>query len=345
METTSLPLVSVICLCYNHEQFVLKALESVIFQTYPAIELLIVDDASQDQSVQRIEDFIVDLPQYCEAFADASLQDARKAMRIVFLKNDQNLGNCKAFNQALKQAKGKYIIDLAADDVLLDERIAKQVAIFESLHNQYGVVFSNALHINPSGEILHYHCPIDALGKSKTAVPSGDVYQAILEKYFISTPTMLIKKEVLEELGGYDETLSYEDFDFWVRSARKYWYYYQDEVTTLKRILPHSHSKGFQQKYSNKHLYSTLEVCKKAQQLNQTAAENEALIQCVSYHLRQCYFLKDYQLLKAYYTFWKELGGTQRHIKLLHYLAQKRLDFSFLYDLYLWGRRRLLAFK
>ncbi len=345
MKNNPKPLVSIICLCYNHEQFVIKALESVIFQTYPAVELLIVDDASQDRSVQRIENFIADLPQYCEAFADAPLQAARHAMRVIFLKNEQNQGNCKAFNQALKQAQGKYVIDLAADDVLLDERLAKQVAIFESLPAQYGVVFSNALHIDPHGKLLHYHHKVNEERRSKVPVPSGDVYQAILEKYFISTPTMLIKKEVLEELGGYDEALSYEDFDFWVRSARKYWYYYQDEVTTLKRILPHSHSKGFQQKYNNKHLHSTLEVCKKAKQLNQTAAEHEALIQCVSYHLRQCYFMKDYALLKEYYAFWQQLGGTQKHIKWLHYLAQKRLDFSFLYDLYLWGRRRLWVFK
>jgi hypothetical protein len=141
---------------------------------------------------------------------------------------------------------------------------------------------------------------VDENQKALEKIPQGDIYQAILEKYFISTPTMLIKRSILEKLNGYDEDLSYEDFDFWVRSARICQYYYQDEVTTLKRILPHSHSSAFYQLQHNPHLQSTLKVCQKALKLNQTAAENAALAKCASYYLRQSFYTQNFDLAADY---------------------------------------------
>ena len=92
-------LVTIICLCYNQEEFVLESLESVISQDYNQIELIIVDDCSTDNSKIVIENWLLNFPQ------------------IQFIANNTNLGNTKSFNKALKLAKGKYIIDLAADDV------------------------------------------------------------------------------------------------------------------------------------------------------------------------------------------------------------------------------------
>ncbi len=339
MEHTQTPLVSIICLCYQHSEYVKKALESVIFQTYPTIELLIVDDASTDKSVEVIEQFIKELPQYQAAFQDATRAEARTKMRVKFWTSNTNQGNCSAFNRALKVAKGKYIIDLAADDVLLDERVAEQVAIFESLPAEYGVIFSNALLIDPDGKVLNPHYPIDAESKSKIEIPQGDIYQSILERYFISTPTMMIKKTVLDELGGYDEALSYEDFDFWVRSSRKFLYHYQDKVTTLKRVLPKSHSTSFYQHKSNPHLASTLKVCRKAQSLNRNSAEHQALIQCVSYHFRQCFFTQNYALALEYYELLEELEKPNTQSKVILFLSKNKVSVRLFYRFYLRVRK------
>ncbi len=333
-DYTNRPLVSVICLCYQHEKYVKKALESVIFQSYPHIELLIVDDASTDQSTKIIQSFINELALYKDAFQNPLQAEARANMRIEFWINSDNKGNCTTFNAAFKEAKGKYIIDLAADDVLLDDRIATQVDIFEQLPSKYGVVFSNALHIDASGRVLYPHHPIDSLEKSKEKIPTGDIYQAVLEKYFISTPTMMIKKAVLDELGGYDEDLSYEDFDFWVRSSRKYFYHYQDKITTLKRMLPISHSSAFRKRKHNPHLASTLIVCKKAQQLNQSPEENKALVKCVTYHFRQCFFTQNHDLVRAYYDFLVQLEGSSSQVRLILFLSKYKVNVSYLYKSY-----------
>ena len=108
------PLVSVICLSYNHEAYVVEALNSVINQTYPNVELLIADDCSKDNSVAVINDWL------------------KEHSNVHFIANEINLGSNKTFNQLAKIAKGEYIIDLAADDVLFPNCIEKQIATFQN---------------------------------------------------------------------------------------------------------------------------------------------------------------------------------------------------------------------
>ena len=104
------PLVTVICLSYNHEKFVVEALNSVLQQNYSPVELIVVDDCSTDKSASIIDSWCL------------------QQNNITFIKNEQNSGNTKSFNTALKIASGDYIIDLAADDVLTYEGIELQVA-------------------------------------------------------------------------------------------------------------------------------------------------------------------------------------------------------------------------
>ncbi len=99
------PLVTVICTSYNHERFITESLQSVLDQTYPMVELIVIDNHSSDQSVARVEELRLQHP------------------HIQLIRNTENLGICRAFNQGLKLAKGKYIIDLSADDVMHRERI------------------------------------------------------------------------------------------------------------------------------------------------------------------------------------------------------------------------------
>ncbi len=76
-------------------------------------------------------------------------------------------------------------------------------------------------------------------------IPQGDVYRDMLTTYFIPGPTMMIRREVFAALGGYDESLSYEDFDFWVRSSRIYRYAFLNERLTSIRKLKSSMSTGW----------------------------------------------------------------------------------------------------
>lgn len=275
------PWVSVICTCYNHADYVLESLRSVVDQTYPNIELIVIDNASTDASAQVITAF-------CRQFPSTR-----------FMQNPVNRGLCRAFNQGLAVAIGDYVIDLAADDVLMPQRVTRQVEQFLSLPAYYGVVFSNATYIDAQGEFLRHHHPVRPDGRTTERVPTGDVFRDVLTRYFINTPTMMMRRDMLTALGGYDETLAYEDFDLWVRSARTYRYAYIDEVLTQKRLLPSSLGQQII-KADTTLLDSTWRVCQTAYELCQTTDEYKALAGRLRQFIRKCFYAEQYELAQQF---------------------------------------------
>lgn len=271
------PWVTVICTCYNHEAYIAEALQSVVRQDYPNVDLFVIDNGSTDRSADRIARFV----------------RAHPAVR--FMRNATNVGLNRAFNQGLRLTSGRYVIDLSADDVLLPHRISRQVEQFETLSSAYAVVFSNAGFIDERGYQTGYHYVVDAAGRARQSVPSGDVFLNVLAGYFISTPTMMMRRDVLLELGGYDESLAYEDFDFWVRSARHYRYAYLDEVLTLKRRLPDSLSAQVSRR-DNQLLESSLVVCRKALARCSKPSEYSALAGRARQFIRKAFYAEQFEL-------------------------------------------------
>ncbi|MEQ6120062.1 glycosyltransferase [Reichenbachiella sp. MALMAid0571] len=304
-----LPLVSVFCLCYNHEKYVSQAIQSVLNQTYSNIELIVVDDASTDGSKGEIEQIL-------------------KNQQFTFLYLPENVGNTKAFNRAFVRSNGKYIIDLAADDVLVQDRIEKQVAFFEESSNSTGVIYSDVAYIDGNGQPLSHHF------SNKKHIPyTGNVYEKLISTYFIPPPSMMMKREVLEQLNGYDENLAYEDFDFWIRSSRDWLYAYQPEKLTLVRRLEDSLSSKAYSKH-DKQLYSTYVVCKKIKSLNKTESENRALRKRLEYEIRHSVFSGNYQEAKLFVALYREMKALPITLRLLELLNRLKIDFSFLRNLY-----------
>ncbi|MEQ8242432.1 glycosyltransferase [Fulvivirga sp.] len=267
--TDSQPLVSVIALCYNHERFVREAIESVFNQTYPNIELIVVDDASTDSSHNVIEQLTKEYPQ------------------IKYIPLEKNIGSCAAFNTGYKASQGDFIIDFATDDILLPTRIERGVSSLQSGGDDVGVNFSNAHIVNEGNVVLNKFYETNSEGKALQPPPEGDIYSMLVKRYFICPPTLFSKREVFDHLGGYDENLTYEDFDFLVRSSRKYKYCYTDEVLVHRRILPNSMSTK-QYVYKSDQMYSTLDICKKIKKMNATSDEHKALRSRIYYEMRQC---------------------------------------------------------
>lgn len=267
------PLVSVICLCHNHKHFVIEAIESVLQQTHPRTELIVVDDGSSDNSKQLIEQKI-------------------KEQDIVFVDNPHSIGNCAAFNKGLRKAKGDYIIDLSADDVLLPNRIERGLLTFKR-KKDIGVEFCNVLNITIDGIEMSRHF------KENTVIPEGDLYTQLIQSYIISAPGMMIKRAVLEKLEGYDEELSYEDFDFWIRSSRNYEYGYTDQILVKKRKVAGSLSSK-QLQFRSIHQKSTLAVCRKIKSLNQSQEEDRALRKRCMYEIKMCLKSGNIQLIPNY---------------------------------------------
>ena len=275
------PLVTVICLCYNQERFVREAIESVLNQTYANIELIVVDDASTDSSVEAIRDII----------------EKNSAIQVLSL--EKNVGNCKAFNKAYALCKGEYIIDFAADDVLLPERIAKGIEALTSKGKPYGVNFSDAEWISESGTHLYNHS--DRFPHH--TIPEGDIYKDVIERFFICSPTVMFSRAVMAYLEGYDESLSYEDFDFWVRSSRKFCYCYTPEIMVKKRVVRKSMSEKQFALFSPQ-LNTTYKVMEKILMLNRNKAEQQALSKRIIYEFKLCLRLLRLSLALKYIALW-----------------------------------------
>lgn len=253
-------------------------MQSVMDQDYGNYELIVVDDGSIDGSVAVIDLF------------------RKKYPEIVVVKLEKNIGICSAFNKAFGMSGGDFVIDLAADDILLPTRISKGVESFSGVDDDYGVVFGDAEWINEQGDHLHFHSekfPHDSVAR-------GDVYKDLVERYFICSPTMMFRRSVIDSMNGYDESLTYEDFDFWIRSSRRFKYQYDPEVLVKKRKVKNSLSHE-QFKILNRHSNSTFRVCTKILDLNRSEEERRATSQRLQYEIRQSIRTLDIRLAYKYF--------------------------------------------
>jgi glycosyltransferase involved in cell wall biosynthesis len=267
------PLVTVLCLCYNHARFVAEAIDSVFAQTYQPIQLIVVDDGSADNSPQVID------------------QTLRNRPDVLFLKHSQNQGYCASLNEALRHAKGEFIIDLAADDVLHPQRVESGVAELNRCGERYGVSFSDAILINESGEFIGLH----SANFPHASIPTGDVYADLINRYFICPPTMMFRRSVIERMGGYDESLAFEDFDFLIRASRNSYFTYSRQPLVKRRLVKNSMA-AQQFKRNSPQRWSTYQVCLKIRGLNRSRIENQALKKRLLYETRVSCRLLEFRL-------------------------------------------------
>lgn len=304
------PLVTVIGIAYNHAPFIKEALESVWAQTYDHLQLVLLDDGSSDESQQEIRDLIAD----------------REG--VTFIPHEENTGYTATFNEGLTHAEGAFIIDFALDDVMLPEFIEKSVAALDKAGTGYGISFTDAAYINRQSVETDQHF---ALLKKKGMIsdmPQGDIFEMVLKRYFICTPTMVIRREVFDRIGGYDEELAFEDFDFWVRSARYFRYIYTDEVLMKKRKLDTSMSANRYRHWENEQLTSVFRVCEKAFALCKTKAELKALRIRLFYEYRQALRAGHADLAARHAALFIKTGGMNLPLLLYKVLSKLGIDFK-----------------
>ena len=281
------PLVTIICLCYNHQEYILESLFSVINQDYPFIELIIVDDCSTDDSKAIIEKWKLDFP------------------KTQFIANKTNLGSTKSFNKALKNSNGDYIIDLAADDVLLPHCVSSQIKAFKNTaHKNVGIVYGNVELITEKGNFNSIYFPVNQLKKVVTPRITGDIYETVLAGGdCMCSVSSMVKKSVYDALNGYDESLVYEDLDFWIRASRIYDFDFIDEILIQKRTVENSLGTHFFKKNdarARKINHSTYLILKKAIALNKTKLEHKAILKRMHFELILAYQTANYSLLLKY---------------------------------------------
>ena len=261
----STPIVTIVVLAYNHSLFLEECLKSVFSQTYTNLEIFIIDDFSNDDSQIKIASL---------------MQKNNWKAQCIF--NQSNIGNCKSFNRALELAKGKYIIDLAADDVLPFDSLSKKIDFFEDQEEDCSMTYSDAEYLDIDSKSLGIYSKL----KKITDFPSGAIFEDILARHFICPPTVMFRKKSLKEVNGYNESLAYEDFDIWLRLSKISSVAFQNEITVKRRIDKGSLSNQFQGKKRTEMLTSTLQICQRVASEVENDSEKKALVQRMKYELR-----------------------------------------------------------
>lgn len=183
-------LVSVNIITHNRAQYIGEAINSVLKQDFTDFELIIVDDASTDNTVEVIKPFLSD-----------------KRVSYFLLPKQKNIAAVRNF--ALSKSQGKYIAVLDSDDIWsYDKKLSQQYAFLE---NNPSIVLVG------TGAII-----IDSLGneKRKTLKPStdDDIKKVILLKNPLFHSSIMYRREIIMGRGGYGENLKYcDDFDLWLR--------------------------------------------------------------------------------------------------------------------------------
>ncbi|MGN8224556.1 glycosyltransferase family 2 protein [Gracilimonas sp. BCB1] len=194
-------LVSVIIPSFNRVDLVERAIQSVIDQSYPEVEIIVIDDASDVDIRHRVEG----LP------------------GVKYYRNKENRGACYSRNRGIQEAKGEYINFLDDDDVLLPTKLETQVECFKQSNDpDLGMVTCHA-NDGRSGEFI--------IRENKV---KGDIYNLLLNRFSVSgIETMLFKTDFIREIGGFDENLqSSQEYDLLIRFAEHYTVDYVDEVLT-----------------------------------------------------------------------------------------------------------------
>ncbi len=218
------PLVSALVLCYNQAPYVVECLEAIKAQDYPNLEIIINDDASTDDSVAVIETWL-----------------AKNPIPHRFLWNEKNQGICRSLNNLVRHSRGKYLSGIAADDVWLPGKLRTQVEMMEQLPEKVCLVYSDALQMDQQGNLLPgKFMEVDGRHSNSEPMPQGNVRLALWRGNFIAPMTTLIRRECLDRVGPYDETLFAEDWDMWLRLSRYYDFAYSPVLSAKYRIVANS---------------------------------------------------------------------------------------------------------
>ena len=217
-----MPKVTVIIPTYRRPGFLKKAIQSVFDQTFQDFEIIVVDDASGDNTGELIK----------------SINDGR----LRYICHAKNSGGSTARNTGIEAGRGTYIAFLDDDDEWFPRKLELQVKLLDACFGKVGVIYTGSVLVDAdNGKVL----------RQKTPYYKGNLTRALLTRNIIgTTSSVLIRKECFSEVGGFDGTLpSYQDYDMWIRLSRKFHF----EIIKEPLVKYHVHDRK---------IWSNLEVLK-----------------------------------------------------------------------------------
>ena len=213
-------LVSICIPAYNHEAFIQETINSIIDQDYDPIELIIINDGSPDNTHEKI----MELYEKCDA----------RFQKFEYI-NRENRGLIATLNQFIELAQGYYFTVIASDDFYAKDKTRLQVEALDK-HPDYAMCYGNMIGVDEDSKITQKRT-------TKYNV-SGNLFEKLLYRNFITAPTVMLKKDVLIEVGGYSSKYKIEDHPMWLKISKKYKILYLDEDMVYYRDHPNNMSKN-----------------------------------------------------------------------------------------------------
>jgi glycosyltransferase involved in cell wall biosynthesis len=215
-------LVSVITASYNMANYLPMTIDSVLAQSYPNLEIVVVDDGSED-----------DTPRVMESYSGNP--------RVRYVRLEQNQGQTVAKNRGLSEARGEFLSFVDADNLWKPSKLEHQLPLFGA-SGKTGVVYSDAEYIDGEGALLPY---------VKRSYHQGRITDQLLLSNFVNFNSAVVRRECIEKVGGFDENLRMGiDWDLWLRISTGYEFTFLPEQTYSYRIwanqMSHQKKKRFQ---------------------------------------------------------------------------------------------------
>jgi glycosyltransferase involved in cell wall biosynthesis len=213
------PLVSIIIPTYNRPELLRRAIKSALDQTYPNIEVIVVDDHSDNDLEQLQKEFPT----------------------VRFFRNNKNIGGCYSRNRGIEESAGEFINLLDDDDELMSEKIELQVMKFDtSSVANLGFVTAHVDDVRSGKKLI------------KRNEVKGDIHRQLLAGYAVSgIESLLIKKDALLEIEGFDNKLqSSQEYDLMIRLSEKYNVDYVDQILSRENRSSDQISLNFDKKIS-----------------------------------------------------------------------------------------------
>lgn len=188
------PFVSIIIPTYNRARLLGRAVQSILNQTYPNFEIIVVDDCSKDATENVVKSF-------CDN-------------RIRYIRHKKNRGAVEARNTGIKAARGEYIAFQDSDDEWLPRKLEKQMKAFEIGSPNLGVVYTSFWLVDRGRA---YYSPPSFMKKT-----DGKIHDVLLEYNLINTPTAVVRKECFEKAGMFENLPRLQEWGLWLRISKYY---------------------------------------------------------------------------------------------------------------------------
>ena len=205
-------LVSVIIATYNRSSDISRSIQCILSQTWRRLELIVIDDGSDDDTEDIVRSFSDD--------------------RLKYIKNPKNMGVSYSRNRGLREAKGDFIVYQDDDDMCRLDKIEKQISFMRNQPLEIAMTYCATINHNRAiSGITDVPSEIMPRDRRRNGPCSGFIFPRLLQRNFVPCTAMIMRKTVFENVGIFDEELfAYEDWDLIIRIAQKYDVIFMEEI-------------------------------------------------------------------------------------------------------------------